>query len=83
MDNQQLDKILSKFDQVIELLKVANKPVSKMRHILDLVAIAATIAGFVAVLDVIKNWMGAKNDYAIISWNFFNSNWYHTSLCFT
>jgi len=58
VDNQQFERIISKFDQVIELLKTANKPVLKMRRILDIVAMAATIAGFIAVIDVIRNWLG-------------------------
>ena len=57
MNDQQSELLLSKIDRVIDLLETANKPVSKARYILDIIAIGATIAGFAAVIDVIKNWI--------------------------
>jgi len=58
VDDQQLEKILAKFDQVIELLKDSNQPVSKLRRTLELLATIAGIAGLVAVIDVVRSWLG-------------------------
>ena len=58
VDDQQLEKILGKFDQVIELLKDSAQPVSKMRRTLELLATIAGIAGLVAVIDVLRSWLG-------------------------
>jgi hypothetical protein len=57
MGKRELDEITERLDDVIDLLKEANKPQSLFIRLLNGIATGVGILGALSIVDVIRNWI--------------------------